>query len=180
MNDHKSAGFEDCGFDLDAWATAYDDIGQDLIRYVAFVVGPGSAEDVVSQTIIKILESKPSPVANIRGYLYRAVGNAAKNHLRTSERRRRLEERSHPEPSGPVSTEGNIEIVTVMKVLTVSERMVLFLIYWVGMSRTEAASWLCVTKGTVNRLHGRAVDKLSDQVSGGPPCSGRNGGVRSS
>lgn len=147
-------------FDAEEWAEVYEGASGDLVRFAAFTVGSAAAEDVVSQALLRILGTRPGHVTNIRAYIYRSVANAARNHLRSAQRRQVYEDKvSTGDPTFPVY-ESSPELRAAFELLTPNERQVVFLIYWVGLSRNETADWLAVAKGTVNNLHRRAAKKL--------------------
>lgn len=75
--------------------TLYQKHGKALVAFAASIVGPADAEDVVASVAAKVLFSADLDRANNpQAYLYRAVQNGARSHLRSNGRRSRREQRT--------------------------------------------------------------------------------------
>src|SRR5215813_7069840 len=70
-------------------------------RLAAALVGRGDADEVVQQTYVQALSTRPRAVANLRGWLTTVVRNVARYRVRVEERRATHEPRAAPPPPAP-------------------------------------------------------------------------------
>lgn len=153
---------------ISLWIEVYEAEAPALARFAAMIVGPHSAEDVVSDAMLRLLD-RPLP-SDIRPYLYRTVANTAKNHLRASGRRQSREERASIADCGSArqsvaTPEPRPEVVAAVAALSPQQRAVVFLTYWSDLSPGTVADYLGVSTGTVKRQLARSRSKLSKELS---------------
>lgn len=128
----------------------------DLIRYATVLVGPTSAEDVVSTVVLRILARKQlQDLDEPRAYLFRAVLNECKT--RRSRRRTHLSisdmgivPADDPEP----------DVLQAVLELPAQQRAATYLVYWAGMTVVETADLMGIRPGTVKRYLYLARRKL--------------------
>ena len=78
-------------------AEIYGKYAEELVRFATVLVGPDSAADVVSASVITAFGAPAWPdVRNPRAYLYRAVLNESRMTARRDARRVRYEQRAAP------------------------------------------------------------------------------------
>lgn len=86
--------------DKSAFATFFQRYQAKLIRFaLMFVSSYADAEDVVSETLIKILKQRKKlfEIQNFEGYLYQAIKNQALNHIGKIQRRQEVYSLSIPD-----------------------------------------------------------------------------------
>lgn len=134
----------------------------DLIRFATMLVGPSDAADVVSEAMVGVLASPTSDgVRDGRGYLFRSVSNAAMSYHRSRKRRERRELRAVA--ANPVATPVDVTVAgasvvarEVLAGLSLQQRSVLFLAYWMDLPPAEIADLLGVSEGTVRKQLARS------------------------
>lgn len=137
-------------------AETYDRYRQDLVRFATVLVGPDDANDVVSSAVLALLERRTvRPVQNPRAYLYQAVANRARNHLR-SEGRRRVRERSTATREEAMSADAYPEVREAIEGLSVRQRAVVYLTYWEDLPEEDVANHLGIAIGSVRTHLARA------------------------
>jgi RNA polymerase sigma factor (sigma-70 family) len=141
-------------------AEVYEKYADQLVRFATGIVGPSDSRDVVSAAMVSVLWSTGwDEVRHERAYLYKAVLNEARQHLRRRDRRRRAEVKAASSPSGWIP-ELRPEVVDAVRRLSVSQRAVVFLSYWEDMRPAEVARTLGVSEGTVHRQLARGEARL--------------------
>lgn len=145
----------------EAIAESYRACSADLIRFAASVVGPSDAEDIVSSAVVNVLNSKASSVDDWRRYLYRAVLNAGRTHLRGTGRRERRERFVAPLEAVHAG-EIDLDMRRALSGLSPQQRAVIHLTYWEDLTPAMVASRLGVSDGTVRRQLARARQRLSE------------------
>jgi RNA polymerase sigma-70 factor (ECF subfamily) len=126
----------------------------ELMRFATTLVGPSGAEDVVADAVLRAMTSPSWPtVTEHRAYLFRAVANEASSMRRSVGRRRARErrvasaDRIEAQPIDP-------DVTAAMSRLSVRERSVLYLAYWLDLPVTEIAESLHLSARTTERaLH---------------------------
>jgi len=119
----------------------------DLVRYAAALVGPDTAEDVVSAVVLRLLERKSlGDLDDARAYLFRAVLNQSRNVA--GRRRHHVDLIDVP---GPPTSEPTPEVISAVLGLPVRQRAATFLVYWADMSVDETARLMGARPGTVKR-----------------------------
>lgn len=141
-------------------AALYASLAPELIRFASGLVGPSDAADVMSSAIVKSLSTPTWPeVGNKRAYLYRAVFNESNTWLRRSSQRRVHEAAT---ALGPHWDLPNLrpEVREAVLSLSVRQRAVVLLTYWLDLTPTEVAERLGVSDGAVRRHLARAREHL--------------------
>jgi RNA polymerase sigma factor (sigma-70 family) len=136
---------------------AYVRWGCELTRYASALVGPGSASDHVNEAFASVLargEVEWRKVANPRSYLYRAVFNAAAMDQRASVRRRGREVKWGPLATGELVSDPSVRLAVAQ--LSVQQRSVIFLSYWLDLSPASVADLMLISEGSVRRHLARA------------------------
>ena len=128
----------------------YEKYADELIRFATMLVGPSGAEDVLADAVIRAFTSPRWPlVTNQRAYLYRAVFSEASNVSRAAQRRMNRELRVATDDVAPESLA--LELLDALRRLTVRQRAVVHLAYWVDLPLAEIARTLKVGERTVER-----------------------------
>ena len=154
---------------MQRWIDAYEAQADGLIRFATMMVGSASAEDIVSDAMIRVLDRPETARLHqdeLAPYLFRAVANTAKNHLRSSRRRRQREEAVAREPH-PASRDTMIDpsVSHAIAALSPQQRAVIFLTYWSDLHPTAVADHLGVSAGTVKRQLARARTTLGKALA---------------
>ncbi len=122
----------------------------ELIRYATMLVGPDHAEDVVSSVVERVLRRRGglAVLNDPRPYLFKAVLNQSRNHLRTATR-------AAPWADGVVlPPDLRPEVVAAVAGLPERQRAVVYLRYWRDLPVREVADLMGCRPGTVKRyLH---------------------------
>lgn len=129
----------------------YTKHASELIRFATTLVGPSNAEDVFAAAALRAMTSPAWPtVADHRAYLFRAVLNEARAVGRSATRRRRREQRAalHETTPGPTVSP---EVTKAMAALSVRERSVLYLAYWLDLPVAQIATTLDLSVRTTER-----------------------------
>lgn len=145
---------------IESFSRAYAASADDLIRFASATVGPTDAPDVVSNTLIRLLEDGTlDDVVNKRAFLYRAVMWEAKSWKRSSWRRRR---RDHAvaRTEAVLMPEVAPEVLSAVRSLSPQQRAATYLTYWEDMSPSEIGATLGVGEGTVKKHLARARARL--------------------
>jgi DNA-directed RNA polymerase specialized sigma24 family protein len=129
-------------------AEVFEKYGDQLVRFATGIVGPSDSRDVVSAAMVSAMWSANwDLVDHERAYLYKAVLNEARQHLRRRERRRDAELKAvGGSPPGWIP-EIRPEVLEAVGRLSVSQRAELdnlcgYNDEWTGSCRTDAAVWI--------------------------------------
>lgn len=146
---------------------AYRKWGDDLVRFSTALVGPADAPDLVAEAFANVLARGDCAWATVvepRGYLYRAVTNAARMSARGGARRRARELRWS---DGGIIGEllSDSEVRQSLDRLSVQQRAVTYLTYWHDLSPSAIASLLSISEGTVKRQLARARSTLREVLA---------------
>lgn len=142
----------------------YEKHSAQLLRFAATVVGPVDAEDVVGTAVTRVLAADLSAVENLRSYLYRAVLNAGRQHLRSLHRRERRELLAAiSDLVAPEEFENDMR--AALAHLSAQQRAVIHLAYWEDLAPDVIANRIGVSDGTVRKQLARARKKLSEVVA---------------
>lgn len=118
----------------------------DLLRYATVMVGADNADDVVSTVFVRILKGRGlESLEDPRPYLFKAVTNEARSHLRRS-RHLPLTERAMP----TVDTE-TVDVIRAIRSLPPQQRSAVFFCLWEEHTIAEASELMGVRPGTVKR-----------------------------
>src|SRR5215218_392117 len=114
----------------------------ELMRFATTLVGAASAEDVFSAAILKAMTSPAwQSVSEHRPYLFRAVLNEAFG-VKRSDCRRCVRETTLGAPEDVETYHLGLEVADAMSRLSVRQRSVLYLAYWLDLTVDEIASTL--------------------------------------
>ena len=136
----------------------------ELTRFATTLVGPSRAEDVVADGVLSAMTAPAWPsVTEPRAYLFRAVHNQAKMLHRSQGRRASREFASVQSTSA--QPERWIEVRDAVSRLTVRERAVLYLAYWLDLPVPEIAATLGISRRTTMRALDSARSALQKGLS---------------
>jgi RNA polymerase sigma factor (sigma-70 family) len=139
----------------------YERYADQLVRFATGIVGPSDSRDVVSAAMLGAMWSGNwAAVRCERAYLYKAVLNESRQHLRSRERRRVAELRAADGYQVDRLPEVRPEVLEAIGRLSVSQRAVVFLAYWEDMRPADIARTLGLSEGTVHRQLARAEARL--------------------
>ncbi len=130
----------------------------DLIRYATVLVGPDMAEDVLSIVVERILRRAGSLAAldDPRPYLFRAVLNESRGHLR----------RTRTTPWQADAVEDHIsfrpDVAAAVARLPGRQRAAVYLTYWNDLPIREVAALMGCRPGTVKRYLSLSRDRLRE------------------
>ena len=129
----------------------YEKHADELIRFASVLVGPSGAEDVLSGAMVRLLGTVDwSTITAKRAYLYRAVLNEARSQHRSTKRRLRREVRTAPIDT-ETPTNVRPEVLDAMRRLSVRQRAVVYLTYWMDLDVSDVARALQVSPRTAER-----------------------------
>ncbi len=130
---------------------AYTKYADEVVRFASAVVGPSSAEDVAATVMVRVLNDDGwRSVDNLRAYLYRSVTNEARSQSRATRRRWMREGRDahgRPAPDSHMRT----EVIDAVRRLSVRQRAVVYMTYWLDATANDVALDLGVSVRTVER-----------------------------
>ncbi|HNJ96933.1 MAG TPA: RNA polymerase sigma factor [Ilumatobacteraceae bacterium] len=137
---------------MNADATAaYAEHAQEVVRFATALVGPSSSEDIAAIVMARVLSSHTwRSVENLRAYLFRAVTNEVRSQSRADRRRWIREERVGVRDLAP-DAELLVDVIDAVRLLSIRQRAVVYLTYWLGMRAEEVARTLDVSPRTVER-----------------------------
>ena len=104
-----------------------------------------------------------SRLENPKGYLHTTVVNLCHNHHRRSSREVLRLTRHGPSPLAV--SERARELDATLYRLPYTERAVIVLRYWLGLSEAEIAAHLGCRPGTVKSRHARALSRIRKELS---------------
>lgn len=146
---------------------AYEKHAADLMAYAAALVGPGEAEDLLSDAMIRVFATaRWDRVLDERGYLFRCVLNEAR---RQGRRRAMASIRVQRAPifqpdRAPDRADTPGPGRELFRRLSPRERAVVFLTYWEDAAIAEVANTLAISDGAVRRYLARARTKLREDL----------------
>jgi RNA polymerase sigma factor (sigma-70 family) len=154
-------------------ADAYRRLGPQLSRFATGVVGPDDAADVLSDVLVRLSARDLDHVENIEAYLYQAVMNQCRNHLRTRLRRRdrdtRVAAMTHgSEVDASNELDSRLDVERWLITLSLRQRAVVALVYGADQTVDVAARNLGITPGTARRHLARALNRLRREHPDGP------------
>lgn len=122
-----------------------------LLRFATVLVGPGDAHDVVVEAFVRAARSLPEVADGAHhSYLVRAVVSHA-HDLRRARRRRWQRDLAAITPHHSTDDHLDLDVIRAVSRLSLSQRSVIYLVYWEDRTEREAAEILGVTPGTVRR-----------------------------
>lgn len=130
----------------------YEKYADELIRFATALVGPSGGKDILSDAMLRVFSSPAwTTVSNQRAYLYRAVMNEALQSKRSIGRRLRREAAAAAAMPQYHDSFHEAEILDTLRRLSVRQRAVVYLTYWVGHDAAEIARGLDMSVRTVER-----------------------------
>lgn len=145
-------------------ARAYEKYGDELVRFATSLVGPFTAQDVVSQTLVHCLEGSAwALVLDERAFLYRCVLNEVRKHHRAELRRAAREGR---DSLGELAHDPDLpsELLAVVASLSPRQRSVVFCAYWLDLDISTTSELLGISEGSVHRHLARARSILRKRI----------------
>jgi RNA polymerase sigma factor (sigma-70 family) len=135
-----------------------------LIRLASSMVGRSDAEDVLSEAVLRVMNSRNwANVENKKAYLYRSVANEAQRFVRSRSRRQQRQFR--------FVTQGNTEPEEIptesfdlLSSLTARQRAVVYLTYWEDLDGAACGRSLGISEGAVRRHLHRAKAKIRRSI----------------
>jgi DNA-directed RNA polymerase specialized sigma24 family protein len=140
---------------------AYEKHAADLVTYATALVGPADADDVVAEAMLRVFTTvRWERVREPRGFL------CVRNKARMVEPRRSTGRRKEAAvPVHAVGDDPEPDDVGLLAALSVRERSVVYLTYWVDLAPTAVADLLGLSEGAVKRYLARARAKLREELS---------------
>lgn len=133
-------------------AEFYEQHAPEFVRFASALVGPAAADDLVADTVVRVVRSPGwRQVTNRRAYAYRAMVNEARQLDRANRRRLTRERRVGSWPSDAPSPVLRPAVAQAMRALSVRERAVVFMVFWLDQPTDEIATTLGVSTRTVQR-----------------------------
>jgi RNA polymerase sigma factor (sigma-70 family) len=149
------------GPDVDHVNAAWLELGPAAVRLATVLVGPDDAHDVTVTAFLRVVQVPAwAAMSNQRAYLLRAVTNAAHDHRRQRDRRRRRDIAAVLIDSAPAHDPVHIDVRRGLAELSVEQRAVVFFTYWEDMTEAAIAQLLQISTGTVHRNLTRAKARL--------------------
>jgi len=160
MPDQSALGGE---HDSNQFGSFYEREYQAAVRLAGFLSGDRSiAEDLAQDAFVRLQREFPR-LENPGGYLRTTVVNLCRNHHRRTSRELIRLTRHGAGPSAV--SERAAELDATLRRLPYSERAVIVLRYWLGLSEAEIAANLGCRPGTVKSRHARALEKIRKELS---------------
>lgn len=132
------------------------DYADELLRFATVLVGPTDAQDVVVDAIMRAASAMARDgVTNRRAYVFRAVTNHA-HDLRRARERRWKRDLAAVGPADAHAPDSFVDVRRAVSRLSVSQRAVVYLVYWEDAAERDIADMLQVSPGTVRRHLTRA------------------------
>lgn len=141
---------------------AYAKHADGLIRFAAGLVGPSDSQDVVSDAMARLMNSRVWDEAeNPKALMYRAVVYEARMFARSRRRRVSREARAAVGEAYEMPSIAP-EVARAVAGLSPQQRAVVFLTYWDDLDPASVAALLGVSEGTVRKQLARARDRLRE------------------
>jgi RNA polymerase sigma-70 factor (ECF subfamily) len=123
----------------------------EFARFATALVGPSGADDLVATAVTRSIATDSwQGVSNTRAYVYRAMLNESMRSRRDVQRRLARERRvAQGEASSDHSVD--LDVLNALVRLSVRQRAVLFLTYWLDLPRAEVAALIGSSERTVER-----------------------------
>ncbi len=143
----------------------YEKYSAELIRFAAALAGPSGAEDLLATAWLSALASpRWKTVTNKRAYLYRSVANTA-HKTRRSTQRRLSREAQAARPIDGLSSPTDRDVIAALCRLTLRQRAILYLTYWLDLPAAEVAPLVCVSKRSVERELAAARRRMKELMT---------------
>jgi RNA polymerase sigma factor (sigma-70 family) len=145
----------------DSDAEVYEKYADELIRFASMLAGPSAAEDLVSDAMMRVFASPGWPqAANHRAYLYRAVMNESAMMARSARRRLMREQTTSAWARDTAEASLRSEVVEAVRSLSIRQRAVVFMTFWLDTSTDEIARNLELSVRTVQRDLESGVERM--------------------
>ena len=147
--------------------SVYEAHAAELVRFATGLVGVDDAPDVVVEAFVRVIRSPVWAEARDRRALWlRAVVFESRSMVRSSARRRERERRVAvpalaPDESSVVDT----NVVDALDRLSVQQRAVVMLTYWMDLTPSSIAELLEVSEGSVRKQLARARARMKEALS---------------
>jgi RNA polymerase sigma-70 factor (ECF subfamily) len=130
-------------------------------RFTAALVDPGSADDLTQETYLRAFRGLGDFAgrSTVRTWLLAIARHVCADHIRTLQRRRRLDARL-PEPAPAPDPAGEVAALDLLRDLPAERREAFVLTQLVGLSYEEAADSCGVALGTIRSRVARARMQL--------------------
>jgi RNA polymerase sigma factor (sigma-70 family) len=147
----------------DEFVVFYEQRYAATVRLAGFLSGDRAAAEDLTQEAFLRLRPEFSRIDNPAAYLRTTLVNLCHNHHRSTSRAAlRLVRHGHSPSS---VSERAAELDATLHRLPYSERAVVVLRYWLGLSEAEIAEHLGCRPGTVKSRHARALNKIRKELS---------------
>lgn len=141
----------------------YEEHGRALLAYAsALLRDPSKAEDVLHQVFLKVLGGRVVIAGEPRPYLFRAVRNAALNHIRGQSREVALADHGVWLESPEGSRETSLALQSALKTLPEEQREVVVLHVWGELTFEEAAAVIGISPNTAASRYRYGLAKLKE------------------
>ena len=139
----------------------------ELVRFATGLVGIDDAPDVVVDAFVRVIGSPVWAGARDRRALWvRAVVFESRSMVRSSVRRRERERRvAVPALASEETTAVDTHVVDALDVLSVQQRAVVMLTYWLDLTPASIAELLDVSEGSVRKQLARARARMKEVLS---------------
>lgn len=139
----------------DEAAAAYLKYGDELVRFASAIGGMAACEDIVATVMARVLIDGDQwrTITNLRGFLVRSVINETRSRYRKEQRRFKRELRHITEARADQESPSyvRVEVLEAVSHLSVRQRAVVYLTYWLDLPTGEIAKELDVSVRTVER-----------------------------
>jgi RNA polymerase sigma-70 factor (ECF subfamily) len=141
----------------------YDEHGRALLAYAcALLRDPSAAEDVLHQVFLNVLRGRSTVSGDPVPYLFRAVRNAALNHIRGHSREVELADGGVWLESPDGSTETAMTLQSALRTLPDEQREVVVLRIWGQLTYEEAAAVIGISPNTAASRYRYGIEKLRE------------------
>jgi RNA polymerase sigma-70 factor (ECF subfamily) len=141
----------------------YDEHGRALLAYAcALLRDPSAAEDVLHQVFLNVLRSRAAISGEPAPYLFRAIRNAALNHIRGQSREVELANGGVWLESPDGSSETSVALQSALRMLPDDQREVMVLHIWGQLTFQEAAEVIGVSANTAASRYRYGLAKLKE------------------
>lgn len=141
----------------------YEKHGRALLAYAsALLRDPSAAEDVLHQVFLNVMRGRASINGEPPAYLFRAVRNAALNHIRGQSREVELGDAGVWLEGPDGSTETSLALQSALRQLPDEQREVIVLHVWGQLTFEEAAAVIGISPNTAASRYRYGLAKLKE------------------
>lgn len=154
---------------VDVWAdddtAVYEEHVRRLRALAAVLAGPSAADDVVSATFLRAIASRGWAAVEDPGpYLTRMVVREVQLTYRAN-LRREARERKSAQTDRHEDVHSVPELLSALSHLSIQQRTVIFLTYWVDLTPSAIADELGITEGSVRKHLARGRESLRRRLT---------------